>query len=278
MKLGPSCIDDAGRMTDWQYMTDVLAAARPAHEPGSRHGYHAWTFGWLIGELVQRISGKPLGEFVQAELAGPLGLDGLYIGAPASEHGRVASTLRPERVLNIESLRPLGKRIERGLRALRIPVSLEAFTRAHIPLGIGDFDFDAPETLSATIPSVNGLFTARSLARLYAALGNGGTLDGVRLLSDETLRQATKRQSRRGDYVLFGAPMHWRLGYHQAFSLRGGISSSFGHLGANGACSWADPQNRLAVGYVLNYGMRRRFPYLLSAQISSAALRCAKQR
>ena len=159
-----------------------------------------------------------------------------------------------------------------------MPLSLEAFTRSHLPHGMDSFDFDAPETLAAAIPAANGLFTARSLARRYAALGNGGTLDGVRLISEETLRHATTPQTRRGDYVLFGTRMHWRLGYHRAFTLRGGIDSSFGHLGANGACGWADPEHRLAVGFVLNYGLRRRFPYLHTARISGAALRCARRR
>ena len=128
------------------------------------------------------------------------------------------------------------------------------------------------------IGDINGLFSARSLARLYAALGNGGTLDGVRLMSSETIRNAATVQSRRRDYALFGVRMHWRLGYHRMFTRRGGINSSFGHFGANGSCGWADPTNQLAVGYVLNYGMRKPLPHRLTLDISGAALRAAKNR
>jgi CubicO group peptidase (beta-lactamase class C family) len=271
-------IDSAERTLDWDYMVDVLAAAEPEHPPGERHGYHAWTFGWLVGELVQRVSGKPLGEFLTSEIAEPLGLDDLHVGAAEHVHTRAASTLRPRRQIHLAGLRPTGKRIEAALRALRVPFSLEAFARAHIPHGIEDFDFDAAHVLSASLPAVNGLFTARSLARLYAALGNGGELDGVRLLSAETLARATEVQSTDRDYVLFGTRMNWRLGYHQAFTLRGGLASSFGHLGANGACAWTDPSEALAVGFVRNHGMRERFPYLHTARISDVALRCARAR
>jgi CubicO group peptidase (beta-lactamase class C family) len=271
-------IDSVERVVDWDHMTDVLARAEPEHAAGERHGYHAWTFGWLVGELVQRVSGKPLGEFLASEVAEPLGLDGLHVGAPEHVHTRIASTLRPRKLPDVDALRPTGKRIEAVLRSLRAPFSLEAFARAHIPHGIDEFDFDAARVLSASIPAVNGLFTARSLARLYSALGNGGELDGVRLLSAETLARATEVQSKRRDYVLFGTRMNWRLGYHQAFTTRGGLATSFGHLGANGSCGWADPTQALAVGYVRNYGMRQKFPYLQTAQISEVAVRCAKAR
>ena len=90
-------IDSAGRMVDWDHMVDVLARATPEHAPGERHGYHAWTFGWLVGELVRRSSGKPIGEFLASEIAKPLGLDGLHVGAPEHVHERIASTLRPKR-------------------------------------------------------------------------------------------------------------------------------------------------------------------------------------
>ncbi len=273
-----SYIDSVERVTDWEYMIHALETAEPAHTPGDRHGYHAWTFGWLVGEVVQRITRKPLGEFVASEIAEPLGLDGFYIGAPESEHSRVASTLRPTKAIGVERLRPTGKRVERALRAMRMPFSVEAFARAHVPHNTEYYDLDHPEVLSAAIPAVNGLFTARSLARFYATLGNGGELDGVRLLSPETVVRATAVQSHGRDYVLFGTRMHWRLGYHRAFTLKGGLDTSFGHLGANGSCGFADPSLELSVGYVRNFGMRQRFPYLHTVQISDAAVRCARGR
>ncbi|MEE3331591.1 MAG: serine hydrolase domain-containing protein [Myxococcota bacterium] len=270
--------DSVDQLLDWEYMTDVLAGAEPEHEPGARHGYHGLTFGWLIGELVQRISGKPLGEFVASEISEPLELDGLYIGLPEHLHPRIASTLLPLNPPSIAKLRPTGKRIEAVLRTLRMPFSLEAFARAHLPHGIESFDWDAPQVLSAAIPAANGVFTARSLAKLYAALGNGGEYNGVRLISEATLARATELQSTERDYVLFGTRMNWRLGYHQAFGTRGGIANSFGHLGANGACAWADPTQELAVGFTRNHGMRDKFPYVSTVRISGAAWRCASAR
>lgn len=271
-------VESARQMIEWETMTDLLARAEPEHPAGERHGYHGLTFGWLVGELVQRVSGKPLGEFIASEIVEPLGLDGMYVGAPEHVHARCASTLMRKEPLSVDRFRPAGKRIESVLRALNAPFSVEAFARAHLPRGIEEFDFDAPEVLSASIPAANGVFTARSLARLYAALGNAGELDGVRILSESALRRATEIQSRKRDYVLFGTKMNWRLGYHQAFGTRGGIENSFGHLGANGACAWADPSKELAVGFTRNHGMRDVFPYFATVRISSAALRCAQER
>jgi CubicO group peptidase (beta-lactamase class C family) len=83
-------IDHASRMLDWEYMVAALERAEPAYEPGSRHGYHALTYGWLAGELVRRVAGRPIAQFVEEELARPLGLDGLYVGCPPEHRGRVA--------------------------------------------------------------------------------------------------------------------------------------------------------------------------------------------
>src|SRR5215472_15223407 len=89
-------IDDAARMRDWAYMTDVLARSAPAIPPGSASAYHGITYGWLVGELIQRVSGRPFAEFVQRELAQPLELDGLYVGAPAEPAARAAELLVPD--------------------------------------------------------------------------------------------------------------------------------------------------------------------------------------
>ena len=88
-RLG-TIIDHGSRILDWEHMTDALARAKPAYQPGTSVGYHALTFGWLVGELVRRISGIPIEKFVQKEIAEPLGLDGLYIGCPPEQRHRVA--------------------------------------------------------------------------------------------------------------------------------------------------------------------------------------------
>ena len=83
-------VDHAQRMLDWEYMVAALERAVPAYEPGTRHGYHALTYGWLAGELIRRVSGRPVARFVEEELARPLSLDGLYVGCPPEQRGRVA--------------------------------------------------------------------------------------------------------------------------------------------------------------------------------------------
>lgn len=271
-------VDRAERVLDWSYMTDALACARPAHEPGTMSGYHAITFGWLVGEIVQRVTGKPFSEVVERELALPLGLQGLFIGAPESAIPRAAQLLLgPRAQRSPEALRPRARRLHRALRALRIPIDLEAMASALVPRGMEGLRFDSPETLRVPIPAANGLFDARSLARLYAALAGGGVLDGVRLLSSQTLARATEVQTRRLDRVI-PLPMHWRLGYHRAMTTRGSPRRAFGHYGFGGSGAWADPERNLAMALVLNSGLGTPFGDLRTARMGAVVLRCADRR
>ncbi len=272
-----SLIDRADRMRDWAYMTDALARSAPAFEPGSANGYQGLTFGWLIGELIQRVTGKPFSEVVQSEIAAPLRLDGLYIGVPADQLHRAASLIRSRRRLNPERLRPVGRALRGLCRGLRIPFDPARTAEALMPVGIGDFDWTAPDTLRVSIPSANGTFTARSLARMYAALAGGGEIDGVRLLSEETLARATAVQNRRADRVVV-IPMHWRLGYHRAFAGLARVPRGFGHFGFGGSGAFADPDRDLAVAMVLNSGVGSPFGDTRIARIAQAATRCADRR
>jgi CubicO group peptidase (beta-lactamase class C family) len=128
--------------------------------------------------------------------------------------------------------------------------------------------------LDVPVPAANGLFSARSLARLYAALAGRGELDGVRLLSEETLRRAAETQTRRLDRVI-PVRMHWRLGYHRVFTSRGGVPSAFGHFGYGGSGAWADPERNLAVAMINNRVGGGPFGDLRMLSIGSAAVRCA---
>ena len=179
-------VDHAQRMLDWDYMVAALERAEPAYEPGTRHGYHALTYGWLAGELVRRVSGRPVALFVQEELARPLGLDGLYVGCPPEQRGRVAPLAPMAAPLGRRlGLRPgavMGGPIGRIPALLGLPVSPRRFVNALLPRGIEDVLW-GPEVMDAEIPAANGFFTARSLAKLYALLAHGGQVGGVRLLS-----------------------------------------------------------------------------------------------
>jgi CubicO group peptidase (beta-lactamase class C family) len=271
-------IDDAARMRDWAHMTDALARSAPAIPPGSRSAYHGMTYGWLVGEVIQRVADRPFAEVIQRELAEPLELDGLYVGAPAAAAGRAAALLIPAN--GARRMAGLDRRLRRAQRvfsALRVPIDLRRIAEALMPPGIEKFEWASPETLGVSIPAANGLFTARALAKLYAALAAGGTFDGVRLLSAATLDRATEVQTRRVDLVV-PFPMHWRLGYHRAATTRGTPPRAFGHYGFGGSGAWADPDRQLAVAMVLNSGIGTPFGDLRTFRISGRVLRCADRR
>ncbi len=243
-----SLVDHSERLLDWDHMVDALAASPPAYPPGTANGYHAITYGWLVGEIVRRVSGVPVDEFVQKELAAPLGLDGLHIGAPPEERHRVARLLRP--MLNFDSVKVVARTVSRAGRRVGARIDVETSIDALYPRGFFDV-FWSDRVHDAPVPAANGTFTARSLARLYAMWANGGELDGVRLLSERTVRAASTVQNRRRDVVL-GIPMRWRLGFHMVGTSRGFLPHAFGHFGYGGSGAWACPRRRLSVAFVTN--------------------------
>jgi CubicO group peptidase (beta-lactamase class C family) len=276
-----SMVDHARRMLDWDYMVETLGDAIPCHKPGRAHGYHGFTYGWLIGELIQRVTGKPLTELLASEIAQPLGLDGLYIGLPASQMKRRARLI-PSALIRADgsvmiAMRRWVRGINRVLRLVGQPIDLNALGEALMPEGIEDLDFDSEEFLAASIPAANGMFTARSLAKLYAVLASEGELGGVRLLRRDTLWRATEVQN-RGVGRVIPVPMHWRLGYHRVATLGPAVPNGFGHYGFGGSGAFADPDRDLAVALTLNSGVGTPFGDLRIVRIGTAALRCAEER
>ncbi|MFN2426636.1 MAG: serine hydrolase domain-containing protein [Candidatus Binatia bacterium] len=277
-----SMVDHAHRMLDWEYMVGALEAARPIHEPGKSHGYHGLTYGYLVGEIIQRVTGKPFCQVLEEEISRPLGLDGLYVGLPADHAHRKATLqlggLQGQRG-GADRTRAYLAGINRWLRMMGIPVDLREAERALIPHGIDEVDFNSPEFASACIPSANGVFTARSLATLYATLAGGGEMGGVRLISEKTLHRAATVQNRTVDRVV-PFPMQWRLGYHRPFTmgLGGGIRNGIGHFGFGGSGAWADFDRNLSVALTLNSGVGTPFGDLRIVRISTAATRCADRR
>lgn len=264
-------IDTADEMLDWEHMVGLLAAqpCRPA--AGTAPGYHGITFGWLVGNVVRNISGLSLSEFVRREIAGPLGLDGLHIGLPDEQHHRVAR-LQPsaEAVRNARSTR----RLERIARRPR----MQPLADALLVDGMTELLRDE-RSYSAEIPAANGICTARSLARMYAALGAGGELDGVRIMSTDHARLLPRLQVDRRDYVI-GINMKWRLGYHRPFALARHAGGGFGHFGFGGSGAWADPDSGLAVGFVTNdnTGASTPFADLRLLRLGGLAIRLARKR
>jgi len=234
-------ISDAYEMLDWDLVCARLAAEKPRYTPGSRHGYHGITYGFLVGEVIQRVTGTTVHEAVDAEIVKPLRLDGMSIGAPPDQRDRVA-----ELIVRFGDAQRAESYARRAARFPKLRPAIDAFM---VPGA--DRLFASIEVLDAAIPAVNGCFTARSLARMYAALAGGGVLDGERFLSVETLRRATEIQTTGPDIVV-GFPMRCRLGYHVAATTRGIIPNGFGHFGFGGSGAWADPDNDLAVAFVCN--------------------------
>jgi len=281
-------IDRADRMRDWEHMIRAIEKARPIHPPGERTGYHGLTFGFLVGEILQRVSGRRFSDLVREEIARPLELDGMYIGAPEEGVARAAELIWSRRgVIGRAAAMPshigdgiirAGDALRWALRHVDIEFDLGSIVEALAPRGIHSFDFGAPETLRASIPAANGLFTARSLARLYAALAAGGSIDGVRLLSRRTLARATRLQNGTAQRVVIPFDMRWRLGYHGVATTRGIPRRAFGHFGLGGSGAWADPMRDLAVALIVNSGIGTPFGDLRIVRIGGAALAGAQQR
>lgn len=274
-------------LLDWERSVDVLARAAPRPVPRHPHAYHAMTFGHLAGELVQRVAKRPLSEFVRSEIAEPLGLRDFWLGASEEGIARAARLVRkprrvehsPDAAERMRQQRRTKRRrrmklVEAGLKLFGLPVDFARVKSAFWPRNVELWDLSSPEVLRAVSPSFNGLFTARDLARMYAALSLGGRLDGVRLLSEDTLRAATLIHARGPDGVLV-FPMGWRLGYHSVPSLRGVVGGAFGHFGYGGSGAWASPRHRLSLGFVVNVGSGTPVGDLRIVKLSTVALRCA---
>jgi CubicO group peptidase (beta-lactamase class C family) len=248
------------QMLDWDTVAAALADSAPLWEPGTQHGYHAVTYGWLVGEVVRRVSGRSLGEFFAEEVAGPLGLE-FWIGLPDEQVDRVSKLIPmapPEGLPMMAAEEGTGggdgsapKGLIEMLDMLLGPGNLAG--RALAAPGGASADQDVwndPRTWAAQIPAANGITNARGLARMYAGLV--GEVDGVRLLDEATLNAAIEPQVEGPDAVLV-FPIPFALGFmrHSDMSpMLGG--RSFGHYGAGGSVGLADPERRIAVGYAMN--------------------------
>lgn len=250
-RAGLPCLDTRPSVESvlaWEPVVEALAVQRPLWEPGTAHGYHALTYGWLVGEVVRRISGRSLGSFFAEEVARPLGLD-FWVGLPASLEARVGRlvVLRPPELTKNIDWSSVPEAVRRIVQAHRDPSSL---TSRALNLTQQPLDDNSPEIHAAEIPAHNGIANARSLARMLAALI--GEVDGKRLLSPETVKSATVTQSDGPDRVLL-MPTRFGLGFMLSSSFSPfGSPSSFGHPGAGGSLAFADPDIGYAFGYTMN--------------------------
>ncbi|MEU3419514.1 serine hydrolase domain-containing protein [Streptomyces murinus] len=245
----------------------AVAAQAPVWEPGTDHGYHAQTYSWLTGELVRRVTGRPVGEWLADEIAGPVGAD-LWLGLPEAEQGRVG------RVGDIEAPQSAGALKLRPKRSVSAAYAdPESLTRRAFAAITPLPDENDPAYRAAALPASNGIATADGLARVYASL-IGEVDGGVRLFTPETVELARAEQSAGPDRVLVVAT---RFGL--GFMLHGSASpllspGSFGHPGRGGALAFADPESGVAFGYVTN-GFRKSVTADPRAQALVRALKVA---
>jgi CubicO group peptidase (beta-lactamase class C family) len=255
-QAGLAWVDDELTLDDvlaWDPLVEALARQAPAWEPGTAHGYHAVTYGHLVGEVVRRVTGETLGTYFRREVADPLGLD-FWIGLPEAEEPRVATLIgtigtgpgsgldEATRALIEEIMGPetmLGRALTVNGAFVRDPAVEEGNV------------FNTRKVHAAEIPAANGICDARSLARMYAACV--GEVDGLRILDAEQVQAAAQQHTSGPNIVLLDMDLQFGLGFFVPSTLMDlGGPHSFGHAGAGGSLGWADPDAELAFGYVMN--------------------------
>jgi CubicO group peptidase (beta-lactamase class C family) len=249
-------------MLSWDPVIRALERQAPSWEPGTKHGYHATTFGWLVGEVVRRVTGKTIGAYFRDEITAPLEADA-YIGLPPENVPRVA------RLISLLESLAQGRTLESLTGGSSGNTDLGEVVNAYLgsdgPLlkalmapggALANPDlWNSPRLYSAEVPAANGICDARSLARLYGAcVSEVSTSTGpVRILGPEQLDRARTQQTEGPDVVLMGLDIQFGLG----FMLNKGLINltgpqSFGHFGMGGSAGWADPHLELGMGYVMN--------------------------
>ncbi|MEO6418547.1 MAG: serine hydrolase domain-containing protein, partial [Polyangiaceae bacterium] len=259
----------------------LLATQRPRWAPGTAQGYHGVTYGLYAAELFRRIAGESIGAFLDREVARPLDAD-VYVGLPAALEGRVArnhAATWGERLFRIVPKLLFDPR--RDGRVYR-QVALGGDT-AHAfanprelgPRGLDNFN--RADVHALELPWCNGIASARGLCRGYAALANGGSLDGVTLVSPRALEPLRARQSWSPCDRVLRKPVGWSQGFlKEETSLFSPNAESFGHPGAGGALGWCDPRAGLAIGYVtskMDHRVRSRRALALAHAAYACVLR-----
>lgn len=258
---------DATGWDDYAGLATGLAAATPSYEPGTKHCYHALTVGWLLAELVRRVDGRSIGRFFAEEIAGPLDLD-VSIGTTAEDLLRVA---RVHTMRFAHMPRPMRRAQEAYLAAARNPKTLlgQAFLGDGARSGIDELEllFNSPAVLGTEFPAGGGTATARAMARGWAAMAQGGELDGVRVLSAPIVDAWSHVLSREPDILMEGVlqgllaklavePAPRTLGYIGNISRPGAgyrfgpNPDAYGSEGLGGQYGYCDPRSNVSVGFI----------------------------
>ncbi|OTG82964.1 serine hydrolase domain-containing protein [Acinetobacter sp. ANC 4648] len=270
----------AVEMADWQHMLTVMEQATPRFEMGSDIAYQALTFGWLVGGILEKATKQPLVWLMQRYLEDPLELDGAYFGVPTTQLARVArplSKIEQEHVVQSKTKSSIQKQHKNNFSEKLIQLSgqnPQDFLDAMIPKGMKDFSFFSDQGLQAIIPAANGVFTANSLAKMYAMLANKGVWENQEILKPEVFTVLSQIQSFKRDRVM-PIPMNWRLGYHRVITMGKRVKQGFGHIGYNGSGAWCDPQRDLSFAYTHNFMIGSMTGDYRLWGLSQETLRCA---
>jgi CubicO group peptidase (beta-lactamase class C family) len=227
----------AKKLYNWDLMVELLAAQKPWWEPGTKSGYHTTTFGFLLGELIRRITDKSAGTFFREEVAKPLNAD-FYIGLPEENFGRVAELIPPPPI-DLNSFGAIDPK----------SIAMKSLTNPIIDVQ----ETKTKEWRTAEIPAANGHGNARSVSRITAALACGGELDGIRLLSEKAIYKSIEEQSYGKDLVL-NTPIRFGLGWGlQSKDLPIGPNQNLFFWGGYGGSVVAvDLDEKISFSYVMN--------------------------
>lgn len=274
-------IDSATEMLDWQHMLEVVAGATPRFAAGQSYAYQPLTYGWILGGVVEKAAKQPLNWLMQRYLVQPLELNGAYFGVPSSELNRVARLISKPKthVTSKPQVQKINQSRKSSLSEKLLELSGQSpqdFKDAMIPKGMNHFSFFSDAGLQAIIPAANGVFTADSLAKVYAMLANKGQWNGEQLIRPEIFKQLGKVQFTARDRVM-PIPMHWRLGYHRILTMGKRAPHGFGHVGFNGSGAWCDPDRGISFAYTHNFNVTSATGDYRLWGLSQETLRCADE-
>ena len=256
--LQKSTIDDRPTVwSDWDTVIETLEDQDPLSPPGEVPAYHALTFGWLVGELVRRVSGTSIERAAADRVFGPLDMARTGIGLREGEDDDVATV-----------------------------VGFEPFDRCRDPgEGLGDnaavaAPFNAETVHRAVVPAANGIGTARDMARFYACLANGGELEGTRLLEPETVERMTRLEAETESDGTLDREARFALGFWKGgttIAPYGSLSPKhvFGHAGLGSSVGWADPEENVGFSYVTNGVRDGSYEHLARVNALADAVRLA---
>ncbi|GFH39440.1 serine hydrolase domain-containing protein [Streptomyces pacificus] len=230
-------------LCDWELTVARLAATEPWWEPGTRSGYHALTFGFLVGEVVRRVTGLLPGAFLREAVTGPHGVD-FAVGLPEKDHHRAAELVHAPSASTGGQAELFSELDSVALAAAANPV-------------VGAAEANGPRWRAAEIPAANGHGTARAVAELYGIVASGGVLGGSRVLSAAAAERVREGQGPCRDLVLGAGFEHdteialglWLSGSNRSY---GPNPRAIGHDGFGGSFGLADPEAELSMGYVMN--------------------------